>query len=134
VNGVWKKIDRTTIQITELPIKKWIGDYKNMLEEMIMEGDLVEEFSENHKDNTVDFKIKLKDDVDQIEKMPGGVKKKFKLSTTISANNYVLFDKFRKIKKYENEVQILEEFYTERFDLYQKRKDYLIRVLKKEVA
>jgi DNA topoisomerase-2 len=66
--------------------------------------------------------------------MPGGVKKKFKLSTTISANNYVLFDKFGKIKRYEDEVQILEDFYTERFDLYQKRKDYLIRVLKKEVA
>ena len=134
VNGVWKKIDRKSIQITELPIKKWTRDYKNMLEEMIMEGDLVEEISEFHKDNTVDFKIKLKDDVEQVEKLPGGVKKKFKLSSTISANNYVLFDKFGKIKKYEDEVQILEDFFTERFDLYQKRKDYLIRVLKKEVA
>jgi DNA topoisomerase-2 len=82
-----------------------------MLEDMILEGDLVEEISEFHKDETVDFKIKLKDDVDHVEKMPGGVKKKFKLSTTISANNYVLFDKFGKIKKYEDEVQILEDFY-----------------------
>lgn len=102
---------------------------------MMMEGDLIEDVLEFHKDNTVDFKIKLKDDVDSIEKsFPGGIKKKFKLSTTISANNYVLFDKFGKIKRYEDEIQILEEFYNERFDLYTKRKEHLIRVLKKEVA
>jgi DNA topoisomerase-2 len=106
-----------------------------MLEEMMMEGDLIEDVLEFHKDNTVDFKIKLKDDVDSIDKsFPGGIKKKFKLTTTMSANNYVLFDKFGKIKKYDDEVQILEEFFNERFDLYKKRKDYLIRVLKKEVA
>jgi hypothetical protein len=38
-----------------LPIKKWTRDYKNMLEEMILEGDLVDEILEFHKDNTVDF-------------------------------------------------------------------------------
>ena len=102
---------------------------------MMMEGDLIEDILEFHKDNTVDFKIKLKDDVDSIEKsFPGGIKKKFKLSTTISANNYVLFDKFGKIKRYDDEIQILEEFFNERFDLYRKRKEYLIRVLKKEVT
>ena len=101
----------------------------------MMEGDLIEDILEFHKDNTVDFKIKLKDDVDSIEKsFPGGIKKKFKLSTTISANNYVLFDKFGKIKRYDDEIQILEEFFNERFDLYRKRKEYLIRVLKKEVT
>ena len=102
---------------------------------MMMEGDLIEDVLEFHKDNTVDFKIKLKDDVDSIEKsFPGGIKKKFKLSTTISANNYVLFDKFGKIKRYDDEIQILEEFFNERLDLYTKRKEHLIRVLKKEVA
>ena len=101
----------------------------------MMEGDLIEDVLEFHKDNTVDFKIKLKDDVDSIEKsFPGGIKKKFKLSTTISANNYVLFDKFGKIKRYDDEIQILEEFFNERLDLYTKRKEHLIRVLKKEVA
>lgn len=102
---------------------------------MMMEGDLIEDVLEFHKDNTVDFKIKLKDDVDSIEKsFPGGIKKKFKLTTTISANNYVLFDKFGKIKRYDDEIQILQEFFNERFDLYTKRKEHLIRVLKKEVA
>ena len=86
------------------------------------------------EETKVEIPAKFKDLVEQVEKLPGGLKKKFKLSSTISANNYVLFDKFGKIKKYEDEVQILEDFFTERFDLYQKRKDYLIRVLKKEVA
>ena len=35
VTGVWKQINSHQIRITELPIKKWTRDYKNMLEEMI---------------------------------------------------------------------------------------------------
>ena len=31
---------------------------------MMMEGDLIDDITEFHKDNTVDFKIKLKEDVD----------------------------------------------------------------------
>lgn len=100
-----------------------------------MQGELIEDILEFHKDNTVDFKIKLKEDVDYIEKnYQGGIKKKLKLTTSVSANNYVLFDKNGKIKRYDDEVQILEEFYQERYQLYQVRKDYLIRVLRREVA
>jgi hypothetical protein len=34
-SGIIKKIDSTTVEITELPIKKWTQDYKEMLEEWI---------------------------------------------------------------------------------------------------
>ena len=46
---------------------------------------------EFHKDNTVHFVLTLKDDVDKIDKADGGIEKRLKLVSSISANNLVLF-------------------------------------------
>ena len=46
-----------------------------------------------------------------IESKPGGILAKFKLRTSISAANYVLFDSERKICRYASEVEILKEFF-----------------------
>jgi DNA topoisomerase-2 len=35
ISGVLEKIDDTTVEITELPIRKWTQDFKEMLEEMV---------------------------------------------------------------------------------------------------
>ena len=42
--------------------------------------------------------------------------------TSLSCSNFVLFDKDYKIRKYANELEILEEFFSYRFDMYEKRK------------
>jgi hypothetical protein len=62
-----------------------------MLEEMIQKGE-IEDIKEFHKDNTVDFIVKLKDDIDTIERDQGGIEKKFRLSSTINLTNMVLFN------------------------------------------
>jgi DNA topoisomerase-2 len=79
VKGVWKKIDKYTIEITELPVKKWIRDYKNFLEELMMSGLIIDEMKEFHKDNTVHFVLKLKEEVSGVDKSEGGIEKKLKL-------------------------------------------------------
>lgn len=134
VKGVWRKVDKNTIEISELPIKKWTRDYKNFLEDLMMQGETIEDLKEFHKDNTVHFVLKTKEDVDKIQKREGGVEKFLRLTSNISCNNFVLFDKDHKIKKYENELEILEEFFTERLDLYKQRKSHMIRLLEKEIA
>lgn len=91
VSGVWKKIDRYQIRITELPIRRWTRDYKTMLEDMILKGE-IEDLKEFHKDDTVDFIVKLKEDVDAIEREVGGIEKKFKLTSSIGVTNMVLFN------------------------------------------
>ena len=58
--------------------------------------------------------------------------KKFKLQTTLSSQNYVLFDHTGKIKKYANEFEIIDDFYHLRLTLYERRKDYLLKKLLKE--
>ena len=56
---------------------------------------------------------------DQLEKF-------LNLKKTFSASNYVLFDSNGKIKKYESELAIMEEFYAVRLGKYQLRKSYIV--------
>ena len=63
-----------------------------MLEDMMQRGEVIEDMKEFHKDNTVHFVLKLKEDVAQLEKLEGGIEKKLRLVSSLSANNLVLFD------------------------------------------
>lgn len=118
--------------ITELPVGKWTRDYKTFLEELAdpKNGEIVEDIRELHTENRVHFIIKVKD-LDRLVEGEG-IEKKFKLVGSISTNNYVLFDNQNKIKRYNNEQQILQEFFGLREQLYRIRKDYLLAKLKKE--
>jgi DNA topoisomerase-2 len=60
--------------------------------------------------------------------------KTFNLQTTINIKNMVLFSPEGKLKKYNSIEEILETFYELRLKYYHLRKDYMISVLKKEVA
>jgi hypothetical protein len=53
----------------------------------MMNNGPVDDMKEFHKDNTVNFVIKLKEEVDKLD-----IYKVFKLTSSISANNLVLFD------------------------------------------
>lgn len=57
----------------------------------------------------------------------------FKLISAANISNMVLFDSENRIKKYENVKQIMEDFYTVRLDFYEKRKEYLLSKLDREV-
>ena len=62
----------------------------------------------------------------------GGIEKKFKLVGTISANNYVLFNYQGVIRKYADELEILNEFFGLRKTLYERRKEYMLSKLRKD--
>jgi len=123
VHGKFKKVDHETLEITELPLRKWTRDYKNFLETL----DFVTDIREFHTDNQIRFVLKVADlkSLDNIEKT-------FKLQGSISTSNYVLFDATGKIKKYQDEVEILREFFEVRLELYEKRRTYLLRRLRRD--
>lgn len=115
--------------IKELPIQVWTRNYKNFLEELAQK-DVISDIKEFHKDNNVHFVLTIpelkKYSAEQIEK-------DFRLVANISCSNYVLFDKDYKIKRYNSEVEILEEFFTFRYDMYAKRKAQMLRDFKQEL-
>lgn len=125
-HGAFRLKGPDVLEICELPINKWTSDYKVFLEGL-MKNEEIDDVKEYHKDNTVSFIIKAKNlEASEIEK-------RFKLTSSISMNNFVLFDSKQRIKKYQDEVEIMEEFYPIRLDLYKKRKEFLLGVLKKEL-
>lgn len=131
VRGVYRVLEEggDELEITELPIGKWTRDYKTFLEELAAK-DEIDEIREYHQENRVHFVLKVPKLQDIIK--GEGIEKKFKLSSSISANNYVLFDYEGKIKRYPSEQEILSEFFFLRKTLYERRKEYMLKKLKKE--
>ncbi|CDW75314.1 dna gyrase topoisomerase a subunit family protein [Stylonychia lemnae] len=134
VRGNYELNEEGDLVITELPIGMWTRNFKNLLEELADQknGEIVEDIKEFHTENRVHFVVRCNQQKLQeiIEKE--GIEKKFKLSTTISTANYVLFDYLGKIRRFVSEKEILEEFFDLRKQLYIRRKEYLLAKLRKE--
>lgn len=137
VVGVAKRTSPTTIDVTELPVKKWTQDYKEFLSKLVEgegngpQGGRIDDFKEYHTENTVHFT--LQGSVQQIDALETeGLEKALKLRSSLSTNNIVFFDSEGGIKKYANEREILLEFAELRLKYYQKRKDYHVARLRRE--
>lgn len=128
VTGKIEKIDDTTLEITELPIRSWTQTYKEFLEALMAGNDktpsFIKDYKEYHTDSSVHFIVTLtEENMKRAEKE--GLLKKFKIVSTISASNMVCFDKEGRIRKYANVQEILTDFYHMRLAFYQKRKQYM---------
>ncbi|CAH1789869.1 unnamed protein product [Owenia fusiformis] len=129
VHGEINIVDDVTVEILELPIRTWTQNYKESVLEPMLQGTekvpaVIQDYKEYHTDTTVKFIVKMAaDKLAQAEHQ--GLHKFFKLTTTISTNSMVLFDQNGCIRRYDNVVDILKEFYELRLDRYQIRKDYM---------
>ncbi|EAR83749.1 DNA topoisomerase IV (macronuclear) [Tetrahymena thermophila SB210] len=122
-----------TIKITELPVGKWTRDYKNYLEELLSppKGEPeIEDIREYHTNNRVHFEVQA---IPGRIQQWGDIEKKLKLSTTMQTTNIVMFNDKYKLKRYQSTVEIMEEFYALRLKCYQKRKDYLVSKIQRDV-
>lgn len=156
VQGKIKRINNTTLIITELPIGKWTQDYKEKVLEKMLTGDKVndkkkkkgdeenlvddkadsgiQDFRENHTDTTVSFTVTAtKEAIDAYNADKGGLIKAFKLTTTTSTNNMTAFDNEGTIRQYNTSLDILREFFNQRLIFYIARKDMLLHKMRKEL-
>lgn len=127
--------DEHMIEISELPLKKWTRDYKNYIEQMMMENDskvcLIDDMREYHTSRKVCFKLFLSSNQRSLKDQE--IEKTFKMTSTISVNNMVLFNKDLKLQKFSNELAILEAFYKIRLEHYQLRKNYLLSKITRDI-
>merc|ERR1719326_1190040 len=128
VIGHAHKRSDTVLEITELPIRKWTQDYKEFLETLMPqdtkkgeeESDhVIEDFREYHTENTVHFVVTLTP-AKMREAQAAGFEKIFKLKSSISTNNMMLFDADGKMAKYNTSLDILAEFCKLRRQVYDK--------------
>lgn len=142
--GVWKKINDTTINITELPIGKWTDDYKSYLESLIFDKtsdqkskdkQCIVSFINNSSESHIDFEIKFKkEDLQKLIKNDE-LETRFKLTDTknTSLTNIHLYNTNNKIAKYDSPEEILKEFYLIRMVYYLKRKENILSKIKKDL-
>lgn len=147
IRGSYEKVGTDKIRVTELPVGMWTDDFKEYLETLTDTVDksgkkvvpLVKDYDDMSKDTTVDFLITLqKGKLEELESVLlengcNGVDKQFKLFTTGSSSNMHLFDAADKLKKYDKVVDIIDDYFITRLQLFQVRKDYLITALTKEL-
>ncbi|KAI0029066.1 type II DNA topoisomerase [Vararia minispora EC-137] len=133
VTGCVRRLDDTSVEITELPIHRWTQNYKQELEGMIGEkGDgAVKDYKEHHDNRNVHFIVNMsKTELDKAEAQ--GLVEYFKLTTKLNTSNMICFDFDGKIKKYNSPEEIIEDFYPKRLAYYQRRKDYLANELQNQ--
>ncbi|KAI9274543.1 DNA topoisomerase [Phascolomyces articulosus] len=135
-NGIADVTDDGSIKVTEIPVRFWTDSFKDYLEvcrdKDSKKPDIhIIDYSNNSTDCAVEFTIQLEQsELTKAEDI--GILKALRISSSIATTNIVCFDKDGKLKKYEDAVDILKEFYPLRLEYYQKRKDNLIRVLEYE--
>jgi len=147
IKGRYEKAGPDKIKVTELPVGYWTEDFKELLENLIEPGadkdgkkitSVIKDYDDMSRDTNVDFNITFaKGKLDQLESTKAdhgcnGVEKLLKIFTTNSTTNMHLFDAEDKLKKYEKVEHIIDDYYETRLQLYQTRKEHMIKTLEKE--
>jgi DNA topoisomerase-2 len=150
--GRWEKLSDKQIKITEVPVGTGITIYKEFLESLI-ENNLSKKVSDKtsktkkKKFELKDVQNKTKDENDDIcfivefksendlEDLikSGTLEKELKLVKSFSTNNMYLFNENLILTKYNTPVDILLDFFDIRIQYYIKRRNYIIKKLKREL-
>jgi len=142
VKGTYQKINDRKVRVTELPIGHWTDDFKQHIENL-MEADknkknkaFVKDYNDMSTDTTVDIEITFNDPIDETTdgtNLYNNFEKMMKLYASLSTTNMHLFNDEEKLMKFDNEKEIIDSYFPVRLKYYQKRKDYMIDALQKEL-
>jgi DNA topoisomerase-2 len=150
IKGLYEKISDDKIRITELPVGTWTMNYTTFLESL-MDGSTVDkngkkippsikDFTSICTEVNIDFTVVLpKGRLEELENSIdtngcNGIEKLLKLYTTVSSTNMHMFNSQSKLHKYDTIEEIINEFYTIRYDMYRKRKEHLIHDLEQKLV
>jgi DNA topoisomerase-2 len=144
--GLYKVLDSTTIEITELPVGRWTEDYKEILNKMVIERGSKEnskgviiDYENQSTDSSVYFKVYLKPGYLSTAQWSDGeidkVEKDFKLTTTkhTSLTNIHLYNETNTVTRYNDVETIMREFCKVRLEIYEQRKEYQLSELDKHI-
>ena len=142
VKGVYQKLNDRKVRVTELPIGHWTDDFKQHIENL-MEADknkknkaFVKDYNDMSTDTRVDIEITMNEPIDETvqgDNLYNNFEKMMKLYASQSTNNMHLFTDEEKLTKFNSESEIIERYFPVRLKYYQKRKDYMIAALEKEL-
>jgi DNA topoisomerase-2 len=127
-HGVYKWLDDTTIEITELPIGVWTDDYKEMLVAMLQNNSpVLKDFESHYTDKSVHFVLKLFPGVRNGIESNFDTEFKLVANKNLNLNNIHLYNQDGAIQKYKDSTEIIKEWSKVRLLKYYERKKFLIK-------
>ena len=131
--GIYNWINDTTVEITELPVGTWTENYKEYLEELILNNNKYLKSFENHYTaKNIKFILKLNDA--SKKDLETNLLTEFNLTSSknLSLNNMHLFSEKGCIKKYNTTTEIIKEWAEIRINKYYERKERQLQILTEE--
>ncbi|KAI9912934.1 hypothetical protein PsorP6_005592 [Peronosclerospora sorghi] len=135
--GHVEQVNASTLCVTELPLNKWVEDYKQFLCDLVAHK-TIRSFTEHHSERDVRFQIampraELARYVKPDEPEHESLVTLLRLEAPLRTNNMHAFNAQGKLVKYDTSDAILRAFYDVRRALYAKRKHHLEHVQTKEL-
>jgi len=124
--GVFK-VNKDVLTITELPPGTWTSDFRETLEKMLL-ANTIKDFTDMSTDSDILITIKLNsagtEGFKPFEKL---------LVEKIKLTNMHAFNSRNIIHKYETPEEILLEYFQTRLELYETRRQHLLKTLKNKL-
>jgi DNA topoisomerase-2 len=155
--GKYRQLNYKTLLIDELPIGTSIDEFKNFIDDVVMnlndkkkkldkkyvQFQGVKGYTSQSTESCVHFEIEfdpivlqslMKKVSKQKTSLSNDIEKMFKLASKVSTSNMHLFQTNGIIKKFKNTTEIIDSFYIERLRLYEERKKNLLNELKGQMS
>jgi len=122
VKGVWK-IEKGEMIITEFPVGTWTSDFRESLDKLVSDGS-IKDYSDTSTDTDIHVKVKLGTSAQCVEKL---------LIDKLKLTNMHAFNSKCVIHKYASPNEILHEFAHVRLEMYTKRRELLLKMLREKL-
>lgn len=129
IRGLLNRINTSTVKITELPISMTYEKYEDILDKLV-DDKIIVSYENNCKDS-IDYTIKMtRSDLEKYDE--DALFKILKLEE-YSTEIYSTLDENGKLKIFESVPDIINYFVNFRLSYYNKRKDFLLKKLNREL-
>ena len=144
--GRFERKGDTTVLVTDLPPigkERATQEFLKFLENITLENshqkDYKKQWISDYENFSTDYLVRVEVEFPNKKLLDtmirsGEFAKKMKLLQTFRTKNMHAFNSEHKIVKYETTMDILKEYYPVRLNMYQKRKDYILKDLEQQIA
>jgi DNA topoisomerase-2 len=131
--GVWRWVDDTTVEITELPIGTWTDDYKEFLTELLAAGSpVLKDFETHCSAKNVRFILKMYPGVRAAIEPTFETDYKLVSTSNLSLNNIHLFGENGAVNKFQDSGEVVKAWAKVRLQKYAERKRHQLATMEYE--
>lgn len=125
------------VEVSELPARMWTNEFSDRYKELT-DGDKMAPVLKDYAEYNNDMKVRTvlmfhERAYKEYAAKPNGFEDLLKMSKSATTSNLVAFDRHGRIHKYDTPLDIMEEFYHVRLDLYAKRKTHSLDEMNKKL-